>query len=193
MGILSKDSLFTRKYVSDSKDLFIDVAESKPESYSQEYSILNYPMIVRQMCDYFEGYVECKSTGEQKYTYDVLPKTVGFYDNMFKSEKYRKKIHLSDMDDLMKDFLTETKRLQTLLETELNKSLNSVDTEMKAMIELTNNQYKKLTKVNRDDMMIFLWLIYKNELGGKSYEITGALRAAYINDMTPVMHEVKKR
>ena len=42
-------------------------------------------------------------------------------------------------------------------------------------------------------MMIFLWLIYKNELGGKSYEITGALRAAYINDMTPVMHEVKKR
>lgn len=191
MKRLTKDLLETRIHVKKARNLFIDVSNTRKQGYQDKtmYSILDYPRIAREMYEFIKGYIECKSTGAYKYKNTAVSTTVQFYNNMFKDPKYRRRIHLSDMDELMSGFLEYTNKLQSIMDEHL-KELN-VDAEMKTMFELTNNQYRKVAKVNRDDMEIFLWLVYKNEINGKSHGISGSLRAAYLNDSTPVMHEVK--
>lgn len=194
MGILTKDLLETRLHVKRSRNLFIDVSESHNKKYAlnkQEYSILNYPRIVKEMYAFIDGYIKCKASGNYKYKDNTFGTTIQFYNNMFIDEKYRKKIHLNEMDSLMKEFLEWTDKLQDLMDKHMNEL--GIDTEMNTMFQLTNNQYRKLAKVNRDDMEIFLWLVYKTEVNANAHDIPGTLRAAFMDENTPVMHEIKSR
>lgn len=193
MGLLTKEELATRIHVKNARNLFIDVSESRVNGYTdkREFSILNYPRIVKEMYEFVSGYIKCKADGKyDKYKNTAVGTTIQFYNNMFADDKYRKKIHLTDFDDIIKGFLEWTDKLQTIMDEHINEL--HIDTEMNTMFQLTNNQYRKLAKVNRDDMEIFLWLTYKTDINTKARDISGALRAAYLDDKTPVMHEIKK-
>ena len=63
---------------------------------------------------------------------------------------------------------------------------------MDALIRLTNNQYKKLAKVCRDDMKIYLWLTTS---GSKffAYHLDETTRSAYSDKKAPVMHKYVKK
>jgi hypothetical protein len=193
MGILTKETLSTRIHVKNARNLFIDVSDSRKFGNFDKrlYSILNYPRIAREMYEFIKGYIECKASGKYKYKDTAVGTTILFYNNMFKEEKYRKRIHLDEFDDLTKEFLEWTEKLQDIMDAHLNEL--DIDSEMKTIFELTNNQYRKLARVNRDDMEIFLWLVYKSEINPKTKrEIPGTLRAAFLDDSTPVMHEIKR-
>lgn len=192
-NILTKENLATFVHIKNARNLFIDVADTRSKiTYDKrEYDILNYPRIVKEMYDFIDGYIKCKASGNYKYKNSAVSTTVQFYNNMFKDKKYRKHINLCEMDELMKGFLEWTDRLQTLMDEHLHEL--GVDTEMKAMFDLTNNQYRKLAKVNRDDLEIYLWILYDSGIDKEhKRSLPSNLKIMYENKLTPVMHEIKK-
>ena len=56
------------------------------------------------------------------------------------------------MNYINEDFLKGTKRLQTILDAQ---SPTPDDTEFKSILLMTDNQYKKISKVWNDDMHIY--------------------------------------
>ena len=193
MKVLTKEDLATRIHVKNARNLFVDVAEAHGGlTYDKhEYDILNYPRIVKEMYDFIDGYIRCKASGNYRYKDSAIGTTVQFYNNMFVDKKYRRRISLNEMNDLIKGFLEWTDRLQTIMDEHLHEL--GVDTEMKTMFELTNNQYRKLAKVNRDDMEIYLWLLYQNKIDTKKKRsLPSNLKIMYENLSTPVMYEIKK-
>jgi hypothetical protein len=64
--------------------------------------------------------------------------------------------------------------------------------EMNALITLTNNQYKKLSRVMKDDMKIYLWLSTSNSKLF-AYSIDNATRSEFSNNNSPVMHKAPKK
>ena len=192
MGLLSKELLSTRLYAKNARNLFMQVSESRNRKIlgKQKYTILNYPRIVREMYEFIDGYIECKASGEYKYRDTAFGTTIQFYNKMFTDKGYRREVTLDDIPDMMKQFLEWTNKLQDVMEKHLNE-LN-VDTEMRSMFELTNNQYRKLAKVNHDDMEIYMWLVFKQNLASTAPDLPGTLRAAYLDESTPVMHEIKE-
>ena len=108
---------------------------------------------------------------------------------MFEDEKYRRIITLSDFRNLNKLFLIKTKELQTLLETY---SEDKSNLEVHAMCEMTDNQYRKIAKVHKDDMQIYMWLVRSNS--SVFYKaLDEKTKRAFYDNSTPVMHQVKKQ
>jgi hypothetical protein len=66
---------------------------------------------------------------------------------------------------------------------------------MKALLELTDNQYKKVSKVNKDDIEIYFWLLYDKTYKNHDhkYDLPTSLRVAYNTPSTPVMHLYENR
>lgn len=90
------------------------------------------------------------------------------------------------MKDINESFLVQTKRLQSLLED--YSEYEDITMEGKALLKMTDNQYRKLSKVYRDDMQIYLWLItYKNP--DSSFNISDKLYEDFKDKTTPVMHK----
>ena len=102
-------------------------------------------------------------------------------------KKYRRKMYLPEIKDSYADFLRGTKELQTLMESSIERSQS--DPEFHMLLTMTNNQYRKLSKVCRDDMQIYLWLCTENL--SNQYHISGKLRADFVDDNTPVLHPKK--
>lgn len=176
---MKKENTATYKFVLDEKELFEEVqkANSKSHGSGAEYTILNYKKILDDMCEYLEGYLEYAEKDGKKYSSKVLATTAKFYDAIFDSKKYRRTITFSDMSDVTHDYLESTKKLQDLLV----KIDEDDHTELHAMFVMTNNQYNKIARVFKDDMMIYLWLT-------TGYNISSDLRQKYLNKDTPVMH-----
>ena len=95
------------------------------------------------------------------------------------------------MKDIVKGFLEQTKKLQDILDAHIDEA--NMDPELKTLLEMTNNQYRKITKVNRDDLKIYTWLLFgetaRNHDG--KYDIPVSLRVAYEDPKTPVIHFYK--
>lgn len=177
---MKREDTATYKFVLDEKELFEDVqkANSKYSKGSDyEYSMLNYKKIIDDMCEYLEGYLEYDKGDDKKYSSKVLATTAKFYDAIFDSKKYRQTITFSDMTNITHDYLEATKKLQDIMV-----QVDDDDkTELHAMMIMTNNQYNKIARVFKDDMMIYLWLAI-------GYNISSDLRQKYLNKDTPVMH-----
>jgi RNase P/RNase MRP subunit p29 len=77
-------------------------------------------------------------------------------------------------------FIEKSKELHQLLK-ELK---GSVDNETVNMITVTERQYRKIAKVNKDDMKLYLWL-------SSNATIPTDIRTYYNDPKAPVMH--KKR
>lgn len=182
--------LNTRRFVEENRSLFEKVNKdykNMRDTDDVEYSILDYEKILGEMCEYIESYIEYKKKAETKYAIEkVISSTIHFYDTMFTDEKkYRHKIVLADMKNINKGFLVLTKKLQTLMES-LEETAKT-DNELKQLLCLSDNQYKKLSKVYRDDMKIYLWLSTSNSKVYK-YDIDVDLRVTFNDKSTPVIH-----
>lgn len=186
--MLTKDSLSMKTFVADNRTLFEEVAkEYKYDTRKREkkFSQLNYKYIISEMIDFVNGYIEYKDKGGDKYTGKVLGTAKSFYDDMFiNKKKYRKKLYLPDIKNTYTDYLYGTRDLQKLLESNLDRSTK--DPEFHMLLTMTDNQYRKLSKVCRDDMQIYLWLA--TEGTSFEYKISGKLRADFVDDNTPVLH-----
>ena len=184
--MIDKENLSIRLFIMGAKEDFEDVARStytttNPKKYSQ----LDYEGIIDKMCKYIEGYLDYKASGDDKYKGKVLGTTRTFYDNMFIDPKYRKVMKLKEIRNKHKQFLVSTKKLQDLLDKCIDKQ--EFDYELQQLVTMSNNQYKKLSKVYKDDMDIYRW---QATLGSKIYtfEISEKTKANYYNLGTPVIH-----
>lgn len=196
MGILTKDSLSSKSYVKNMMNKFEDVAESRENQKMDPrvFTILNYDKILDEMCQYVKGYIEYKEKGSDKYKGQVMGNTIQFYNRMFTdTKKYRRKMYLSDMKDIITDFLKRTKDLQKVMEDHVDEC--SVDPEMKILLELTDNQFKKVSKVNKDDVEIYFWLLYEgtHKNYDHKYDLPTSLKVAYNTPTTPVIHLYENR
>ena len=192
--MLSISELSTRKCVEDNRNLFEDVAKGFVDAkdlYKTEYSMLNYEMILDQMIQFIDGYLEYANDDKKQYEGKVLTVTRNFYNSMFTDKKkYRKKIELSDIKDINKKYLEKTKQLQDILERYL-KNDKGISCELDSLLRMTDNQYKKIAKVFKDDMKIYLWLSTSNSKYF-AYHIDESTRSQFANKNSPVMHKVDK-
>lgn len=180
-------NLSIKDYVIKNKTLFEDVAKeytNVSREYDTQYTILNYESIMSDMIEYIQGYLSYSDSGNDKYEGKVISTTKSFYDSMFDNKKYRKTIILSDFKEINKKFLEKTKELQTLLE---KYSCDKTKTELCALCEMTDKQYRKLGKVYHDDMKIYLALTTSNSKFFKK-EMDAELRKNFNDKSTPVMH-----
>lgn len=191
--MLSISELSTRKCVENNRNLFEDVAKgfvNAKDMYRTEYSILNYEMILDQMIQFIDGYVEYANDNTKQYEGKVLVVTRNFFNNMFiDKKKYRKKINLDEFVEINKRYLEKTKQLQSIIERYLKDG--SISRELDSLLRLTDNQYKKIAKVYRDDMKIYLWLTSSNSKFF-AYHLDESTRSEFSNKNSPVMHKVDK-
>lgn len=192
--LLTKDNLATKMYVMNMANKFEDVADSRERQKMDPrvFTVLNYEKIVDEMVQYVQGYVDYKKKGTDKYKGQVAGNTIQFYNRMFTDTKtYRRKMYLVDFRDICTGFLQKTKELQKLMEEYVDES--NVDPEMKTLLELTDNQYKKLSKVNKDDIEIYFWLLYNKTFKNHDhkYDLSPSLKNAYETESTPVIHRYK--
>lgn len=192
--MIKANELATRKCVENNRNLFEDVAKgyvNAKDIYRTQYTILNYEMILDQMIEFIEGYVGYADEGNNKYEGKVLTISRNFYDRMFTDkQKYRKTINIEQFKDINEAYLKKTKQLQSIIEGYLNDK--NITGEMNSLIMLTNNQYKKLAKVMRDDMKIYLWLTTSNSKFF-AYHLDNSTRSEFSNKNSPVMHKAEKK
>ena len=191
--MLSISELSTRRCVENNRNLFEDVAKgfvNAKDMYRTEYSILNYEMILDQMIQFIDGYVEYANDNTKQYEGKVLAVTRNFFNSMFiDKKKYRKKINLDEFVEINKRYLEKTKQLQSIIERYLKDG--SISRELDSLLRLTDNQYKKIAKVYRDDMKIYLWLTSSNSKFF-AYHLDESTRSEFSNKNSPVMHKVDK-
>lgn len=190
--MLKASELATRKCVENNRNLFEDVAKgfvNAKDIYQTEYSILDYETILDQMIEFVDGYAQYSKEGDKKYNGKVLTISRNFYDRMFTDKKYRRKITLDQFKDVNTIFLQKTKQIQNLVEGYLKQEEKT--SEMSSFLSLTNNQYKKIAKVYRDDMKIYLWLTTSNSKFF-SFNLDASTRSEFTNKLSPVMHKAKE-
>ena len=176
-----------RDYFIKNRDLFSDVQDATSRYGDHirlgEHTVLNYSLIISEMTKYLEGYQRYKRDGNNKYKHDVLSSTYAFYDKMFdpRSTKYRKKIPLTKFSEMNKEFVTKSKEFISII----NTMKKSVDNETLSLAKVSENQFKKLSKVHSDDMKIYMWLV-------SNISIDPTLRNHYSDTNAPVMHKYKK-
>lgn len=200
-------------YINSMKNEFEDTARIYADIdklYDKKYTILDYEKIINEVIEYCESYCEyCnnKNTNSTDYSDKIVPITKVFYAQMFDNTdarkkvsnpytrkydsnngckcKYRHIISITDFSDIMEKYLECSKRLKETID-KLNESNDKNTLELAYM---TNNQYRKLGKVFKDDILIYRWIsstgstIFKVELDDK-------LLAAYVDRTTPVMHQL---
>jgi len=174
-----------QSFVKDNKDLFEQIVvndERKNYNDGNVYSILDYKRILGLMKEYLAGYIAYKSKKEDTYeSTKVLEKTKKFYDSIFTEDGYRRKFKLPEMVDINKDYLILSNELRQLIDTAQKEK--DQDRELTTFLQLTENQYKKLSKVYKDDMNIWLWLSYLKDCSED-------LKKAFRDKGTPVIHKV---
>lgn len=192
------DNLKITKFVADNQNKFEQVAKDYDKGVTQikvrdssTYSILNYEKILGEMCDYLEGYMNYKAKGTKEYEGKVLQMSGKFYDSFFSEKsKYRKSIHLVEFQDINKNFLIQTKKLKKMIEELMNQE--DAPSEVKQLAKMSDNQYRKIAKVYRDDMDIYLWLCTQDSKIFK-FTISSTTRDNFNNANTPVMHKLPKK
>lgn len=190
--MLTIEHLATREFVSENKELFEEVSKEYKFSSGlriRKYTQLNYKKILKEIIDFMTGYIDYKEKNTGKYKGQVMATARSFYNNMFMDDhKYRKELFISDMKDSYESFLRGTKQLQEFLESNLERS--KPDPEFHQLMIMTDNQYRKLSKVCRDDMQIYLWLATEDSVV-YNYTVSAKLRADFIDTSTPVIHPKK--
>lgn len=179
--------------VENNKNLFEDVAKEYNKAkdvFRVQYSILNYDKIIDELIGYLEGYKKYSDEGSDKYKGKVLSISQAFFNKMFTNKEYRRKINLTEFREINFNYLKRTKELQSMVESALKDADNNG--ELNSLIRLIDNQFKKLAKVNRDDMKIYLWIVNADSKIFR-YHLDEKTRKAYSDKTAPVMHKVIKK
>lgn len=186
------DKLQTRECVERDKNLFEKVAKgfvSAKDVYKTQYTMLDYIKILDNMIEFINGYKEYESGDDHKFDGKVLTVTRHFYDKMFTDKSFRKVINLDEFKNINEEYLKKTKELQNLLESYLK--ADKISAELNSLLSMTNNQYKKLAKVYRDDMKIYLWITTADS-SFFAYHIDDYTKKAFNDKKSPVIHKYKK-
>ena len=183
------ESTEVRDYILKNREMFEDVQDARKKNSGTsrvgEHSVLNYPKILDDMIKYLKGFKDYKGSGSKTYKHRVIQSTYNFYNSMFDSNengKYRKKITLSEFPNMNYKFIEKSKELHQLIQ-DMKKS---VDNETLNLVRVTEKQYKKIAKVNRDDMVLYMWL-------ASDLVCPANVRSFYGDPSTPVMHKTKGR
>jgi len=179
------EELETQVFVKANADLFRDMQDKYRYSVDKSktiYSILNYGKILNDMADYLEGYIDYYKSDDDQYKNKVVSSTAKYFDSVFIDKRYRREVVLSDMPEISEEFLEGTKEVQDVM-----KIIAAREGELHTMAILANNQYKRISKVFKDDMNI--WKMLKNMPG---YASASDLREKFRDKTTPCMHEKKK-
>ena len=183
--IMGIQDLETYAFVKANADLFRDMQDKYKYTVTKStkiYTILNYKRILNDMADYLEGYEDYYKSDDDKYKSKVISSTAKFYDSIFTDKKYRRDVILADIPEISEEFLEGTKELQDVM-----KKFTAREGEIYSMAVLTNNQYRKLSKVFKDDIAI--WKMLKNYPG---YTPSSDIKDKFYDRNTPCMHEKKK-
>lgn len=173
-------------FVKSNVDLFERVQkdyQNTSELSHTQYTCLDYKKILSEMREYLQGYYECDD--KDQYKYKLIRTTKNFFDAMFTEKRYRRTFVLSEYPEINKEYLEETKKLQDLMQEKLKDESDEDHT----MLQLVNNQYRKLSKVCADDMKIVLWLKSLTSISSICFSIDSDLRLKYGDDSTPVIHK----
>ena len=177
----TREELETWKFIKTNKELFDEIQDKydKTVSNNDRFIILNYKKILNDICDYLEGYLDYNKSEDDRYGNKVLASTAKFYDSIFFDKRYKMQIQLEDFPSITEDFLEGTKELQDII-----LKVDKYDNELHGMMIMTNNQYRKISKVFHDDMELYLWLAgFPNKIAPTD------LRQKYKDKSTPVMHK----
>lgn len=186
------DKLQTRECVERDKNLFERVANgyvSAKDVYKVQYTILNYIKILDNMIEFVKGYKDYESSDDRKFDGKVLSVTRQFYNKMFTDKSFRKVINLDEFKSINEEYLKKTKELQNLMENYL--CADKLSAELNSLITMTNNQYKKLAKVYRDDMKIYLWITTADSQFFQ-FHIDDSTRNAFNDKKAPVIHKYQR-
>ncbi len=190
--MISVNDLHTKKFVQANGNLFEDVAkthENAKDVFKTQYSVLNYGEILDKMIEFVDGYINYSKSDDKKYEGKVPAVAKTFYDKMFTDrKKYRTVINLNEFKKISVTYLQKTKKLQAIMD----KCIKSADSaEANAFMNLTNNQYEKLSRNFKTDMQIYLWLSTTNAKHF-AHNIDNTTRAKFTDKKSPVMHEYRK-
>ena len=180
--MIEKENLETFLFIKNNREIFDDMQDKYSRTIDTRkklYTILNYKKIFDDICEYLDGYMQYEDSDEDKYGDKVIASTVKFYDAIFRDEKYRRDMTLPDMIDIAKEYLRGTKKLQDMLI-----KMNSDDDKFKQMQVLTDNEYRRISKVFKDDVAIWKW---QSDVPGLTANTE--LRQKFRDKSTPVMHE----
>lgn len=177
-----------QSFVKDNSDLFEKIVLSndrKTYNDGDVYNILDYQRILAMIGEYVTGYVAYRDKKEDSFeSSKIIEKTKKFYDSLFSESGYRRKFNLPEMPEINKQYLILSNELKKVLVQMIATNDNERDLELETFIQLTSNQYKKLSKVYKDDMKLWLWLSFL-------CDCSEDLKKAHRNNNTPVIHKEK--
>lgn len=180
--------------VCEYKTLFEDVANTVPNIRPNNdvmYSTMDYGKILSKMTAFLEGYIAYRDENDSSYDDKIITSTKAFYDGMFAdlgvNSPYRHSVTLEDMRSTGNEtFLRETQKLQTVMETMMEKYPDHQSTQLAIM---TRNQFKKLARVYSDDASLYLWLATSGSVvNPRQTSVQNRINFMDIN--TPVVHRL---
>jgi len=179
--------------ICEYRTVFEDVSKISPNIRPTDdvlYSEMDFAKCITEMCQFLEGYIQYRASGDQSYGNKILSTTKKFYDGMFTDTSdqspYRRQTTLADMNATNSTFLECTQQLQTVMESVVERC---GDTEAKQLVTMSTNQFKKLAKVFHDDMNLYMWLATGNSRV-RPVDIPSKHRVDFRNVKTPVMHRL---
>ena len=190
---INVDQLSMVTTVKNNENLFEKVAKDYSKAkdvFRVQYSILNYDKIIDELISYLDGYKKYADSDNKKYDGKVLSISRVFFDKMFTDKAYRHKINLSEFRELNFNYLKRTKELKGVIESTIKEAEASA--ELNSLVRMIDNQFKKLAKVNKDDMKIYLWIVNKDSKIF-AYNLDAATRKAFSDKNSPVMHRIVKK
>ena len=138
--------LSTKKFVSDNRKCFEDVVKDYTNMDDRNdvvYTMLNYEVILDKMREYITSYLKYRESGNDKYSEEnIIGATIRFYDKMFTSDEYRHDVTLSDMKNICTKFLELTKKLQDVMQEQLDQE--EIGSTLKQLLNITDKQYSKV-------------------------------------------------
>lgn len=179
--------------VCEYRTMFEDVASTVPNIRPNDdvlYSSMNYEKILQSMCTFLEGYISYRDANDSKYDDHIITSTCNYFNAMFSNmnsdSPYRQQVTLADMKHVNESFISGTQQLKVVMESMMEKY---PDFETQQLVTMSQNQYRKLAKVYRDDMDLYLWLATRNSrVNPKCTSIQN--RVNFMDVSTPVIHRL---
>ena len=181
--------------ICEYRTMFEDVASTVPNIRPNDdvlYTSMNYEKILKEMCAFLEGYISYRDKNDHVHDDRIISSTQNFYNAMFSdmspNSPYRHQITLADMKHVNESFVQETQRLNTIMESIVERY---DDFDSQQLMTMSKNQLRKLCKVYSDDSQLYQWLATK---GSRVRSINAPVekRVAFWDLTTPVMHRLDK-
>lgn len=183
---------YPKIYVEKEYDTFEKVSKSIMNAdvkYAKDkYVILDYKKILKTINTNIDGYIDYKTSGEKaKWDDNILETIVKLYNSFFDNvDVYRGVIRFKEFKEVTSDFLAGSNELKKKLEKYSENANYSGN--IKAVLKLTDNVYRRLCKYQKMDMKIYLFELNLN-LGLEPGRMSQDAYDGY-GDMTcPCMHK----